>query len=352
MTTSLPVTMRGSDELDAIFAGGLVAAIGIFYALHFEPPLGPWFKPAVAGAGLFAFFGCRFRCTIDVSGITLRRYVAFVVPIQTTSFLLDEEPYLCDSWESDRPEGVGLGEVCFGPLFSVRAQEALLARLQEAISLAREAAPEAPAGLRCRALSGQVHRLDVREWDVHGRPRRALARDAIRACGMSLPAGTEFRFNETLAMRSFRDPRREDVLTSIVCAGPVTLPVGWTVKAGARLWLGEHLRVEGGFSEALFHDDVWVDGTASIAFDARGRLREYTLAAPLVVDGAVLPAKSHVSILGATSTWSFASIELGAPTTYRGRRFAAGMRLYFSKHARPWRRRQLLDLRTFAYSPS
>jgi hypothetical protein len=350
MTTSLPVTLRGVDELDAIFAAGGVAALGTVYALHFEPPLGPWFKLAVAGACVLAFFGCRFRCTIDVSGITLRRYVAFVVPFRTTSFLLDEEPYLCDSWESERPEGVGLGEVCFGPLFSVRAQEALLARMQEAISLARKAAPEPPTGLRCRALSGQVHRLDVREWDVHGRPRRALARDPIRAHGMSFPAGTEFRFNETARSPSFRDPRREDVLSSIVCAGPVTLPVGLTVEAGARLWLSHHLRVEAGFSEALFRDGVWVDGAAGLEFDADGGLCDYVLASPLIVDGAIIPAKSRVSILASTSTWTFATIELGAPTICRGRRFAAGMRLHFTSRARPWRRRRPLDVRTFAYS--
>lgn len=329
-TPDFPVVFKGLNELEALVWGVMLPLfyapifLGGFHALGF----------GLIALNLFIALGNRYRCEVDTTGIYLVRRIFYILPIERRKFLLDAWPEFYDLWDCAQTQGVFLSvwgseeseSEVFGPHFSERAQRRLRDALAAAIAAARSVCPPAPGHLRASPLNHHLASIQVVKRYYDGSPATAITLAPLPLMGMQIPANSTLHFAQGRAQR-WRDPRREDRLTSIDCAGETVLPWGQRIQAGARLYLDftrRHISVERGFDGPVFLDGRRVAGHKLLKFGPRGELRAYTLAEPVTVRRlAVLPAGSAVAHQQLRRGLEEVRVELSAPTYIKDRYYRA-----------------------------
>ena len=335
MTVELPKHLEGLDEYRAATNAVVVAAI--FLCVEFVL----W----CAGEGLLAliataisvipilvaWYGTRYRCTVDHRWVTLTRYTLFL-PLRRKRLLLDVEPRIYWCWE-DGDLGVSLAPADsfeetdpFGPWFSEDSQAVLVRELKRSLSRARATVRPRSKKLCCPALMGQEQSLEIQEWNSTGVNQVAYSTAVVRIGEMSFPAGSKFYFNTSSQEQDFRDPRRDDELCSVVCGDGMDLPNGLTVQSGARIQFfrkSDRFMVVDGFDQALLLDGVSVDGTAPIVFDHCGRATSYRLASPLVIGEFCVPTGSEISSYHIPVYGTGLHVRLSEDAEYDGKTYEA-----------------------------
>ena len=309
MTVEIPVHFRGVDEYRAEWNAMIVG--GFFLCIEFILWCAGEVRFALVAVAvgvvpiLLAWFGTRYRCTVDPEGVTLTRYALFL-PIRRRKLWLDVEPTVYWCWEEGEL-GVSFSTVDsaketgpLGPKFCQTSQDAMVEELKSALSQARAATPRRARQVRCPDLDGQTDQLEIQRWNPMGCNLMARSHGVIDIGEMSFPTGSKFYFNTTHGEEQFRDPRREDKLCSVVCSDHMDLPNGLTIQPEARVRFlqgSEQYTVEEGFGEDIQLDNIWADGTTPVSFDLKGRATSYRLASPITIGGVLVPAGSLMSWL-------------------------------------------------------